>query len=85
MADQQSIPLQLQWGHTPDGRFFVATVLPVRGPTGEQVLIPVTQWMLTKDEEQSLMAKLTGGLVVTASIPEPVQLRPNQLRPNGRH
>ena len=60
MAEQKFSPMALTWGRAPNGRFFLNLDVPINGPGGQAMRIPVTGFLLTKDEEQSLRAALDG-------------------------
>ena len=62
---KQAVPA-MQWGRQPDGKFFIGLALPVSGSQGQQIQVPFTCFLLTKDEEQSLRAALDG-LVISSN------------------
>ncbi len=73
MADMQMQPHALSWGRAPNGGFFINVDVFVRSPNGN-VRVPLMGFGLTKDEENELLAALTGLQIATAIPPT-----------NGRH
>lgn len=69
MADQKFYAQSLAWGRTPDGRFFVNLDMQVTAAGDKLVRIPVTTFILTKDEEAQLLASLRGLHIVSGPIP----------------
>ena len=67
MAEQTFHQQCIAWGRLPDGRFFLNLDMQIQGPGGKIVRVPVTSFTLTKHEEESLMASLTGLHIVTGN------------------
>lgn len=65
MAEQKMSMMAMSWGRQPDGRFFLQLAVPVNGPAGQQIQVPVVAFLLTREEEQSLKASLLGLHVAT--------------------
>lgn len=59
MAEQRFYVQSLAWGRASDGKFFINLDMQVTTPTGD-TRVPVTTFILTKDEETRLTASLTG-------------------------
>ena len=60
MAEQKSYTQAVGWGRLSDGRFFIQVDMQVNAPDGRVVRVPVTAFILTKEEELQLKAGLTG-------------------------
>ena len=74
MAKDAGTNQALQWGHTPMGEFYINVVIPTlidgKGmEDGSPYLVPLHSFVLTKDEEDSLKAMLSG-VVVAKTIPK---------------
>ena len=67
MAQQEFYPQAIMWGRSPDGRFTIMVNMQVPTNKGGFRFVPVTTFFLTKEEEQSLKASLTG-LHVASSV-----------------
>ena len=67
MAEQQFYPQSLAWGRLPNGKFFLNLDMQIAGPGGKLMRVPVTSFLLTKDEEERLVASLTGLHIVTGN------------------
>ena len=67
MADQTFFPQSLAWGRLPNGKFFLNLDMQISGPGGKLMRVPVTSFILTKDEEERLKASLTGLHIVTGN------------------
>ena len=67
MADLSRAPQGVSWGRTSDGLFTL--VISVTAPTadGGAIEVPCSRFVLTKEEEVSLKASLSGLAVVTGS------------------
>ena len=68
MADVQVAPLALQWGRASDGRFFIAVAVSTALPDGKVGHVPTSRFILSQEEEQSLLEKLTGLAVVNSPL-----------------
>lgn len=65
MANQTFFPQSIAWGRLPDGRFFLNLDMQVTASNGQIVRVPVTTFLLTKDEEERLKVSLIGLHIVT--------------------
>lgn len=68
MAEQQVAKQALGWGRGPDGRFVISVDLQVPASDGKVIRVPVTIFVLTKDEEARLAASLAGIVVPALQI-----------------
>lgn len=71
MAEQNSQVQSVGWGRLNDGRFFIEIALQIPQPGGKTVRVPMTSFILTKDEEERLKGTLTG-LHIASSLSGPI-------------
>lgn len=68
MAEVQIAPVTLRWGRTPLGVFVLELTIPKQVAPDKVEYSPLFQFGLTKEEEESLRAMLSG-LVLAPSLP----------------
>lgn len=67
MANQEFYPQAIMWGRSADGRFGITVNMQLPTNKGQFRFVPVTTFILTKEEEQRLRATLDG-LHVASSL-----------------
>ena len=60
MAEQKFYPQRLAWGRLSGGQFIINIEMQVPTPNGAMMGIPVSSFILTKEEEGLLKAFLSG-------------------------